>query len=64
MIMATRDRPRAITQMPTSTRMTMALMRAKTTQGTNVATALPAMLWVLPQPLLTLKLLAFLRPTW
>ncbi|MGJ7491391.1 hypothetical protein [Variovorax sp. ZT4R33] len=45
MIMVTLDRPRAITQMPMSTRMTMALMLAKMTQATNVATALLAMLW-------------------
>lgn len=45
MIKVTLDRPRAIMQTPTSTRMTMALMLAKTTQVTNAATAPPAMLW-------------------
>ncbi len=45
MIMVTRDRPLAIMQTPSLTRMTMAQMQAKTTQLTNVATAPPVMLW-------------------
>jgi hypothetical protein len=45
MIMVTRDRPRAITLTPMSTRTTIPLMLAKTTQATNAATALLAMLW-------------------